>query len=63
MELCDLSALEISRLVKTRKASAVEVLESCLERMAAVDGRSGSLEPGEITAEDRQKVHAFIYGL
>ncbi len=61
MELCDLSALEISRLVKTRKASAVEVLESCLERMAAVDGRSGSLEPGEITAEDRQKVHAFIY--
>lgn len=61
MELCDLSALEITQLVKSRKASAVEVLESCLERMGAVDGRAGSIEPGEITSTDKQKVHAFIY--
>jgi aspartyl-tRNA(Asn)/glutamyl-tRNA(Gln) amidotransferase subunit A len=60
MELCDLSALEISQLVKSKKASAVEVLESCLERIGSVDGRPGSLESGEITSEDRQKVHAFI---
>ncbi len=61
MELCDLSALEVTRLVKSRKASAVEVLESCLERMGAVDGRPGSIEPGEITSTDKQQVHAFIY--
>lgn len=61
MELCDLSALEITRLVKSRKASAVEVLESCLERMGAVDGRPGSIESGEITSVDKQHVHAFIY--
>jgi len=61
MELCDLSALEITRLIKSRKASAVEVLESCLERMGAVDGRPGSIEPGEITSDDKQKVHAFIF--
>lgn len=60
MELCDLSALEISQLVQNKKASAVEVLESCLERIGAVDGRPGTLDSGEITAEDREKVHAFI---
>ena len=40
MELCDLSALEIIHLVRQRKASAVEVLESCLKRTAQVDLRS-----------------------
>jgi aspartyl-tRNA(Asn)/glutamyl-tRNA(Gln) amidotransferase subunit A len=38
----------------------VEVLESSLERIAAVDGRPGSLESGEETAADRETVHAFI---
>lgn len=60
MELCDLSALEIARLVKTKKASAVEALESCLERIGQVDGRSGMLDAGAISDMDRQKVHAFI---
>jgi aspartyl-tRNA(Asn)/glutamyl-tRNA(Gln) amidotransferase subunit A len=60
MDLCDLSAWEVSQLVKSKKASAVEVLESCLERVGQVDGRPGSLDAGEITAEDRAKVHAFI---
>jgi aspartyl-tRNA(Asn)/glutamyl-tRNA(Gln) amidotransferase subunit A len=60
MELCDLSAIEISNLVKTRKASAVEVTQSCLNRISAVDGRPGSIDSGELTQEDRQKVHAFI---
>lgn len=60
MELCDLTALEITRLLRARKASAVEVLESTLERIGEVDGRPGSLDPGEITDLDRQKVHAFI---
>jgi aspartyl-tRNA(Asn)/glutamyl-tRNA(Gln) amidotransferase subunit A len=60
MQLCDLSALEISRLVKSKKASAVEVLESCLERIGEVDGRPGSIDAGRITEADRQQVHSFI---
>lgn len=60
MELCDLSALEIARLIKEKKASAVEALESSLERIGQADGRSGSIDPGTITEGDRQKVHAFI---
>ena len=60
MDLCDLPALELAELVRARKASAVEALESSLKRIAEVDGRPGSLEPGEITTEDERKVHAFI---
>src|SRR5512133_1785241 len=60
MDLCDLSAIELAGLVRQRKVSAVEALESALRRIEAVDGRPGSLDPGELTAADRQKVHAFI---
>lgn len=60
MELCDLSAYELGLLVRQKRVSAVEILESCLNRAAQVDGRPGTLEPGPITAEDEQKVHAFI---
>jgi len=60
MELCDLSALELAGLVHSRRASALEVLESCLKRIAAVDGRPGALDSGDLTAEDKQHVHAFI---
>lgn len=60
MELCDLPAYELVELIKARKASAVEVLESTLERIDQVEGRSGSLDSGPITPEDRAKVHAFI---
>jgi aspartyl-tRNA(Asn)/glutamyl-tRNA(Gln) amidotransferase subunit A len=61
MELCDLSAYEMRRMVRQRQASAVEILASCLERIAQVDGRPGTLEPGAITAEDTQRVHAFLH--
>jgi aspartyl-tRNA(Asn)/glutamyl-tRNA(Gln) amidotransferase subunit A len=60
MEFNDLSAIEIVRLIKEKKASAVEVLNAAQKRIFQVDGRSGTLEPGEITNEDKQKVHAFI---
>ena len=60
MELCDLSALEMSALLRQRKVSAGELLNSHLKRIEAVDGRSGALDSGELTAEDRQRVHAFI---
>lgn len=60
MELCDYNTLDLAELIRGRKASAVEVLDSCLKRIEDVDGRPGTLEPGEISEEDKQKVHAFI---
>ena len=60
MELCDLSAYELAALIRTKEVSAVEALESALGRIDAVDGRPGQLDAGEITAEDKKKVHAFI---
>lgn len=60
MQLCDLPAYELAALLRQRKTSAVEILESCLERVAEVDGRPGTLDAGEITPEDRKKVHAMI---
>lgn len=60
MELCDLPAHEIRDLVKNRQVSAGDVLESHLQRIQAVDGRSGQVEPGPMTAEDENRLHAFI---
>lgn len=68
MELCDLSAQELSRLLRRREISAVEILNSALERIAAVDGRPGTLVEertelrleAALSDEDRSKVHAFI---
>ena len=60
MELCDLPALEIADQVRRGLVSAVQVVESTLERVQAVDGRPGSLSAGEITPDDRERVHAFI---
>jgi aspartyl-tRNA(Asn)/glutamyl-tRNA(Gln) amidotransferase subunit A len=60
MQLCDLSAYELAALLRKKEVSAVEILESALERIRAVDGRPGSLEPGALTEEDAQRVHAFI---
>jgi aspartyl-tRNA(Asn)/glutamyl-tRNA(Gln) amidotransferase subunit A len=60
MALCDLSAFETAAQVRAKKVSAVEVLESALQRIEAVDGRPGALDPGEITPEDEAHVHAFI---
>ena len=60
MALNDQSAFEIAQKIKHSELSAVEVLESALERVAAVDGRPGTLDYGELTQEDEAKVHAFI---
>ena len=60
MELCDLSALELTKLLRQKKASAVEILESSLRRIGEVDGRPGSLDYTELTDDDKGKVHAFI---
>jgi aspartyl-tRNA(Asn)/glutamyl-tRNA(Gln) amidotransferase subunit A len=60
MELCDRSAHELLDLLNKKQISAQEVVESHLARITAVDGRSGSLESGEETDQDQQRVHAFI---
>jgi len=60
MELCDLSAYELAALIRKRDVSAVEALDSALNRIRQVDGRPGTVDAGEITAEDQQTVHAFI---
>jgi aspartyl-tRNA(Asn)/glutamyl-tRNA(Gln) amidotransferase subunit A len=60
MELCDHPAYELSLLLRQKRIRAVEIVESCLQRIEAVDGRSGRLDAGEITDEDRERVHAFI---
>jgi len=60
MQLCDLSAVEIRDHIASKQASAIEVLESCLQRIKKVDGRSGILESGPETKEDVGRVHAFI---
>ncbi len=60
MELCDLTARELAELLRQRKTSAVEILESALERIGQVDGRPGALDSGELSEDDARKVHAFI---
>jgi aspartyl-tRNA(Asn)/glutamyl-tRNA(Gln) amidotransferase subunit A len=60
MELCDLSAIEIAQKVRRKEISASEVLEATLKRIAAIDGRPGSLEAGTLEAADQSRVHAFI---
>jgi aspartyl-tRNA(Asn)/glutamyl-tRNA(Gln) amidotransferase subunit A len=60
MEYCDLPAYQIAGMVRRREVSASAVLESCLNRIHQVDGRPGRLNPGEISLEDKQKIHAFI---
>lgn len=60
MELCDLSAVEIRDVVLSKKASAVEVVESCLHRIETVDGRPGSVDNLSENETDKTFVHAFI---
>lgn len=60
MELCDTSAYELNLLLRQKRVTAVEIVESCLRRIQAVDGRPGTLDAGEITDTDRSQVHAFI---
>lgn len=54
-----MTALELTRLLHEKKASAVEILHSTLQRIDKVDGRSGALDQ-TVTDADREKVHSFI---
>jgi len=57
MKLCDLPAHDLVEIIRHRQVSAVEVLDSCLERIDEVDGLPGSLEASELQPD---RVHAFI---
>ncbi len=60
MELCDLPAYTLAKLIRSQEISAEESLDSALRRISAVDGRPGTLDPGDSNPEDAEKVHAFI---
>jgi aspartyl-tRNA(Asn)/glutamyl-tRNA(Gln) amidotransferase subunit A len=60
MEICDLPAHVLAELIRLRKVSAAEAVDSALNRVAAVDGRPGSLSADGGEPDDEQKVHAFI---
>lgn len=59
MHLCDLSALELSRMLRAGEVSALEITESCLRRIEVVDGIPGRLDHVE-SEQDNTRVHAFI---
>ncbi len=58
--LCDLPARELVRLLKAGQVSAVEVLESTLQRIEAVEGRAPSSAPYRQEPADLEKIHAYI---
>jgi aspartyl-tRNA(Asn)/glutamyl-tRNA(Gln) amidotransferase subunit A len=60
MDIIDQSAFEIAKKIKQGDLSAVDVLNAVLDRIAAVDGKPGTLDYDEISKDDETKVHAFI---
>ena len=60
MELCDIPASQLANLIRRREVSALEAVDSALQRIAQVDGCPGSLDGSPNTDEDLRKVHAFI---
>jgi aspartyl-tRNA(Asn)/glutamyl-tRNA(Gln) amidotransferase subunit A len=58
--LVDLSAHEIARRVKAGEASANEVLEQTLARIAQVEGRAPSTDPYTLQPDDREHIHAYV---
>ena len=61
MDVTRLTAIEQADLVRSRKISAVELLESTLKRIEAVDGRSGSSRNNGELPEDKEYIHAFVH--
>jgi aspartyl-tRNA(Asn)/glutamyl-tRNA(Gln) amidotransferase subunit A len=60
MELCDLTAHELTARLKAGEITAVEVLESTLRRIDAVEGRAPSADPYQPAPDDEAGVHAYI---
>ena len=60
MELCDLSAFELADLIRKREVSAVEALESALERIGWWMAALAAWMPVRSPPKTSKKVHAFI---
>jgi aspartyl-tRNA(Asn)/glutamyl-tRNA(Gln) amidotransferase subunit A len=50
----------MAQLVRRREVSALEILESTLERIQAVEGRTPTTEGNQPDPADLEKIHAFI---
>ncbi len=59
-DLCDLPAHELVRRLKSGDVSAVEILDSTLARIKAVEGRTPSTDAYQLEESDREKIHAYI---
>jgi Asp-tRNA(Asn)/Glu-tRNA(Gln) amidotransferase A subunit family amidase len=60
MSLTQLSAFEVAQKVRTGEVKAADIVQSALSQISALDGVSGSLEPGNLGPIEEKKVHAFI---
>jgi aspartyl-tRNA(Asn)/glutamyl-tRNA(Gln) amidotransferase subunit A len=60
MSWCDLPAHELSRRIKAGEVSALEALESTLQRVQAVEGRTPSTASYAPGGDDAEKIHAYI---
>src|SRR5262249_25495113 len=60
MALSDLPAHELTRRLRARDVSAVEIITATLARIEAVDGRAPSTPPYESQPGDDSAVHAYI---
>ncbi len=59
-DLCDLPAYELVQRLKKGQISAVEILESTLSRIDAVEGKTPVSSPYDSDPKDLEKVHAYI---
>lgn len=57
---CDLPAHEVVRRLKHGEVTAVEVFDSVLERIRAVEGRAPTTGSHDSQPEDLEKIHAYI---
>lgn len=60
MDLTTISAIEQAKLIRTRQVSAMELLDATLKHVKAVDGYPDFAKKSNSTAEDREKIHAFV---
>jgi len=60
MPLCDRSAHELLDLLDAGDISAVDILDSTIERIHAVEGRRPGTAPYESDVGDEERIHAYI---
>jgi aspartyl-tRNA(Asn)/glutamyl-tRNA(Gln) amidotransferase subunit A len=58
--LCDLPGHEQTRRIKAGECSAMQILESTLDRIRAVEGRTPVADGYQPEEADREKIHAYL---